>query len=66
MCNSIMEICIRDSKCLKMHLFELMQRGTIEKQRFEIPAFERATVMGGTSFLGKSFPYKPNSALLRN
>ena len=36
---------MRDSKCFKMHLVELMYRGTIEKQGFEIRVLERATVV---------------------
>ena len=45
-----MEICMRDAKCFKMHLVELMRRGIIEKQRFEIRTLERATVVGEPHF----------------
>ena len=61
-----MEIHIKDSKCFKMHWVELMQRGTIEKQRFEIRVLERATVMGEPHFYESYSSTSPKEALLRS
>ena len=61
-----MEIFIRDSKCFKMPLIDLMQRGTIQKQRFEIRALKRATVVGEPYVQESHSLTSPTAALLRS